>query len=109
MKSGSLNLPVYSYSCSCGNTFKDLKKPKEQSKCSKCGTMVSQSIPSNGMTVIMESLDPTRNVKTRKGVQAQIKDRMTKHHDQYEIADKIDEHGIKDAVKHGWVRKGKRT
>jgi putative FmdB family regulatory protein len=103
-------MPSFKYICKeCGHSYKDLAKHDELIKCPKCGHENTPSLPSEMSSAVMQTLDPNRGKQVRKGVSAELKDRMNRHHDRYEVAEKIDKHGIKDAVRNGWVNKAKKV
>lgn len=102
-------MPVLRFKClKCEHEWRDITDD-DHSKCPKCETLNHFEIPSGAATLVMETIDKNRGVKTRKNQDRMIKDRMTKHHDKYEVAEKIDKFGFNDAIRHGWTKKVKRT
>lgn len=103
-------MPVYTVHCGeCDTSYRDLIKPNTSSVCPNCGaTNHDHQTPSGGHTQVMETADKSRNIKIRKNNERKLRDRMNKHHDEHELVDKIDKHGINDAEKFGWLKKSKR-
>ena len=102
-------MPAYSFECAkCETQWKDICREGESSECPNCETITYASLPSSGASMVMETADKARGVKLRKNQTRQIKERMNKHHDQYEVADKIDQYGMKDAEKFQWTKKIKK-
>lgn len=103
-------MPTYNFVCeSCETQFKDLvKSTKEFAACPNCKTMASPQMSSGGSTVVYEVADKHRDKQIKKGVQSQLKERMSHHHDKYELADKIDKFGENEAKRHGWFNKVKK-
>jgi putative FmdB family regulatory protein len=102
-------MPTFTYNCKCGNTFTDLAKASEVVKCPKCGEGNAPSMPSRVSATVMETRDKYRGKQVKRGVEKELKERMRKHHDRYEVAEKIDQFGMNEAVKHGWLKKVKKV
>lgn len=51
--------------------------------------------------------DSHRGIQLPKNQEARLKERMHNHHDKYEVAAKIDEHGMDEAKRNGWLKKAK--
>ena len=102
-------MPTYNYTCgNCNHKYNDLAKPNEMIDCPECGTPNAPSLPTGGSMQVMETRDSYRGKQVRKNNEGLMKDRMSKHHDKHELADKIDQFGMDAAVKHGWLKKVKR-
>jgi hypothetical protein len=41
-------------------------------------------------------------------LETELKQRMTEHHDKYELEEKIDKQGLDEAVRSGWTKKVKK-
>ena len=102
-------MPIFTFNCECGNTYKELAKAGEVIKCDKCQKENSAAIPSQVSTIVVETRDAYRGKQVKKNNEAQLKDRMNRHHDNYEVAEKIDRFGMKEAEKFGWLKKAKKT
>lgn len=104
-------MPVFRMLCdSCGTEKKKLMKKPEWYLCDVCTTGKMQpQLPISTSSVTKELKDPYRGVSHVKGLDKQMKKRMSDHHDRYEVEAKIDEYGINDAKRHGWDKKVKRT
>jgi putative FmdB family regulatory protein len=102
-------MPVYTFKCECGNEFKKLLKKKEDTNiCQECGKSAEMQLPSTSNSITYEAKDKYQGKQIRKDLDTQLKDRMTQHHDKYELEEKIDKHGMNDAEKHGWLKKVKK-
>lgn len=103
-------MPVFSFKCSkCAREWKDLVKANSNSNCPNCGSETSAQMPQTATSVIMETPSKLQGKSIIKGISKTLKDRSAKHREKYELADQIDKHGIKDAVRLGWTKKIKRT
>lgn len=103
-------MPTFKYKCNiCGNEFKELLGEKQQFyRCPECNEPAEMQIPSGGTTVTFEMRDKNRGKQVKKGVEKQLRKRMVEHHDRYELAEKIDKHGIEAAERNGWLKKAKK-
>lgn len=70
---------------------------------------MERMLPSSLNTSVSEIRDKHRGTQVRKNLDAQLRDRMTKHHDRYELEEKIDRFGTDDAKKFGWDKKVKKV
>lgn len=104
-------MPIFTFTCTqCKLEFKKLLKKSADVTCvGSCGYMLSPQLPTSVASVTREMKDPYRGVSHVKGQEQQMKARMRQHHDRHEVEAKIDEHGIDDALKHGWTKKVKRV
>lgn len=105
-------MPVCNLLCKyCNHEYKDLIKTQSEAVCPKCGAVDNQYVhlPKGSSTMVMETKDKGRGKQLKKGIEKQLKSRMKKHHDQYEVEEKIDKHGLDDAVKHGWTKDAKKV
>jgi putative FmdB family regulatory protein len=105
-------MPIYKYTChKCKNEESKLLSMKERmapQTCSICNSMMFQELPSGVESVVFEMKDPLRGKQIKKGIEGQLKARNKAHHDQYELAEKIDKHGLDEAKSQGWLRKLKK-
>ena len=100
-------MPIFRFACpACKTEIRQLIKTDviERILCS-CGGFMERQLPSS---VTKEMKDPHRGVSNEKGLKEQLTKRMRDHHDRHETAEKIDRHGMDDAVKLGWDKKAKR-
>lgn len=103
-------MPIYTYKCECGHEFKELLSKKEDTKvCQKCGENAKYQLPEIGNSVTYEAKDKYRGKQVKKGLENQLKERMVEHHDRYELEEKIDKHGLDEAVRSGWTKKVKKV
>jgi predicted nucleic acid-binding Zn ribbon protein len=107
-------MPIFSFKCvKCELDYKDLVKDltkfDDHLPCPECGTLNHFITPSGASTIVYETGDKGRGVKLKKGLEKQLKDRMNKHHDKYEVAEKIDKFGTASAERHGWYKKDKKV
>lgn len=72
-----------------------------------CGSESLRQLPQELSTSILEMRDPHRGVQLPKNQEARMKKRLHDHHDKYELAAKIDEHGMDEAKRNGWLKKAK--
>jgi len=102
-------MPIYSYVCkTCQHSDKILLSKKEIKVPCKCGSEMEYVIPSTVESVTYEKKDHYRGVQLPKNNASNLKSRMIRHHDKYEITKKIDEHGLDEAQRLGWTKKDKR-
>ena len=103
-------MPMFHYSCgTCDTTKRGLGKRGETRECPSCGGIMQPQLPKELNSVTMETKDAYRDVKHFKNQAALLKERNTKHHDKYEIAEKIDKYGMDEAKRHGWDKKAKQS
>lgn len=103
-------MPIYNYTCpNCNAGFKKLVKNQTiQVACGDCGAIAERALPTNVNAVVMETRDAYRGKKVVKGIEQTLKDRSVKHHDKYELAEKIDKFGMNEATERGWLKKIKK-
>jgi len=103
-------MPIYNYDCQhCGFKFRDLAKKPDPVDCPNCSAAgVEPSLPTGGTTEVMEAADKTRGINVRKNNNKMLRDRMNKHHDEEVVFDKIDQHGMNDAEKFGWLKRARK-
>lgn len=103
-------MAVFKYKCKmCPHEYKDMAKSKDIPKaCPECQYFNEATLPSGGATVIFEMGDKHRGKQVRKDIQKTLKRRMTERHDRYELAEKIDKHGMDTAKRNGWLKKLKK-
>lgn len=53
--------------------------------------------------------DAHRGVQLPKNQEKRMKERFNNHHNRHELAAKIDEHGMDDAKRNGWLDKVKKN
>lgn len=105
-------MPVFRYKCSsCGQEWRDITSgANSSSHCPKCNALETNvKMPSGGATVVYEIKDKHRGKQIKKGIEKQLKARMTEYSDRYELAEKIDKYGLNEAKKHGWLKKLKKV
>lgn len=107
-------MAVYSFKCTkCELAYKDLIKDltkfDDHSPCPDCGTPNHFLAPSGAATLVYETKDKSRGIQLKRGQDKQLKERMRKHHDKYELADKIDQFGTASAERHGWYKNVKKV
>ena len=101
-------MPVFTFNCVCGESYKDLTKPDVKVKCPKCGIENSAITPTGSSTMVMETKDSYRGKQIRKNQDRMMKDRMRQHHDRNDIAEVVDRYGIKHAERHGLLKRAKK-
>ena len=102
---------IYSYQCTkCSKCTQKLQKaPDKEISCPECASVAKFNIPSTANSVTFETKDPYKGKKLKKNHQAQLKERMSNHHDSgAEIIEKIDKYGIDEADRLGWTKKIKK-
>lgn len=92
----------------CNFNFTDLTQPAATADCPKCGLSTNQLLSSGGASATFEMRDRNRGKQVKKGVEKQLKKRMVEHHNEYEVAEKIDKFGLDEAKKFGWDKKAKK-
>lgn len=103
-------MPMFTYACSeCGYIYEELAKPAEKVPCPSCKTENAPNLPTGIASVVMETRDSYRGKQVKKGNEQQMRDRMVKNHDRYEVAEKVDKYGLDEAKKHGWLKKAKKV
>ncbi len=101
-------MPLRKFSCkSCGHAWDRLIKGKDD-KCPECGTDSKALLPTELSTAVYELRDKYRGTQLRKGQEQRMRKRMNDHHDRNEVAEKIDKHGMDDAVRNGWLKRIKK-
>lgn len=106
-------MPFYNYKCpSCGATKVDLKSmsefdPNETFDC-KCGDQLVYQMSDKINSTVYETKDHYRGVQLPKNQDKNLKERMREHHDKYELEEKIDKYGMKEAMRSGWLKKVKK-
>ena len=104
-------MPVFRFKCDmCAMETRKLVRKPEQFSCDVCaqGKMEPQ-LPKSTNSTTKEMKDARRGISHPKGLQQQLKSRMTKHSESHELAEQIDRFGTDDAKKLGWDKKVKRT
>lgn len=105
-------MPVYLFECP--NCFSDHKKifsikERPSSIQCPCGGQAEFKLSSSSSAQVMETRDPNTGKQVVRGIEKSLKERSAKHHDEYELQEKIDKHGLDTATRHGWLKKIKRT
>lgn len=101
-------MPVFTYHCDdCNTTELRLLKTKVDSLECRCGNNLKFKLPSTVSSTTYETRDKYRGVQLPKNHDKTVKQRMNNHHDRYEVAEKIDKHGLNDAKRLGWLKKNK--
>jgi putative FmdB family regulatory protein len=103
-------MPIYSYKCDkCNKIIKKLQKTPSETLPCPCGAgRASFQIPSTASSTTLETKDKYRGKSLPKNQDKLLKKRMKEHHNAYEIEEKIDRHGLKEAQKEGWDKEIKR-
>ena len=104
-------MPLFTMVCTkCKREAEHLVRAKESVQCS-CGNPepMERKLPTTVSTRTLELKDPRRGKLLPKNLDRQLKKRLNEHHDKYEVAQKVEEHGMNDALKFGWVKKYKRV
>ena len=105
-------MPLYTLLClnpTCGHLTKQIVsvRDRDEQLCPKCDHHLEAQLPSSVNTQALEMRDARRGKQLPKGHEGTMKKRMRKHHDQYEIQEKIDKYGMDDALRYGWVKQKK--
>lgn len=105
-------MPLFTLKCTeCQNEQQKLLPVSVLTRtfeCKICKKMSSEiQLPQGISSTTFVTKDPHRGVQQPKDLQQQLKKRMRDHHDKYEIDEKIDQHGIDEAKRHGWIKKRK--
>lgn len=110
-RSQGVAVPLFMYECAgCGKKTKRLVKSYSTEKLTcGCGGSLDRKLPESVSAVTKELKDPYRGVSQTKGLQQQLKKRMTQHSEKHDLERQIDEYGVDDARKFGWDRRVKRT
>jgi hypothetical protein len=101
-------MPLRTFECRCGTSWRRIVQGEGPQACPKCGTEVTFQLPTEFDTTVYETRDRYRGTKVRKGQEQAMRKRMHAHHDKYEIAEKIDKHGLDEAKRAGWLKKAKK-
>lgn len=101
-------MPAFRFKCECGNEFLKLLKTRQETHVCVCGKFGQVQFADSAGTVVMETRDAHRGKAVRKNIERTIQERSRDHHNRYEIEEKVDRHGLDDAVKFGWDKKIKR-
>lgn len=103
-------MPIFSYYCeACQKIYKRLKVKSEEQDACDCGNPANMVLPSSVNSTTYELKDAHRGVQVKKNLDQQLKTRMNAHHDSTsEVLQKIDEHGMGDAIRNGWLKKVKK-
>lgn len=105
-------MPVRNYQCiDCGFPYRKLLQQGADVKveCPECKTFNEPELVSAVSATVYDTKDKRRGVKHMKNQEGLMKKRMREHHDRYELAEKIDQHGMNDAKRYGWLKKIKKT
>jgi hypothetical protein len=103
-------MPLFIFTCTddeCGFSKRGLGEATDERVCPECGVTMLASLPKNLNSVTMEMKDSYRGVQHFKNQAEMVKERNTHHHDNYEIAEKIDKYGMDEAKRNGWDKKAK--
>jgi hypothetical protein len=76
--------------------------------CPECKLSAIALLPTELSTAVYELRDKARGVQLRKNQEQRMRKRMNDHHDRNEVAEKIDKHGMDDAVRNGWLKRIKK-
>lgn len=107
-------MPLYTYQCSeCGNRNTKLRAMADRDKlldCDVCQTKESMSfqLPTSVNSITYDTPNKHKGIKTRKGLEKQMKSRMKQHHRKYEMDEIIDKHGLDAAKGTDWIKERKK-
>jgi predicted nucleic acid-binding Zn-ribbon protein len=76
--------------------------------CPECGLSANALLPTEISSATYEMRDKYRGTQIRKNQEQRMRKRMNDHHDKNEVAEKIDKHGMDDAVRNGWLKRIKK-
>jgi hypothetical protein len=76
--------------------------------CPKCNLSSIALLPTEINTLVYEMKDKHRGTQLRKNQEQKMRKRMNDHHDRNEVTEKIDKHGMDDAVRNGWLKRVKK-
>lgn len=103
-------MPIYTYVSASGKTVEKLMKFKDKKESIEIdGEVYTIQVPKKFNSVTMEMRDARTGKRTRKDIEKKLKERSKRHHDKYELADKIDKEGLDTAKRLDWLKKVKRT
>ena len=101
-------MPLRKFECSkCPTRWDRIIKGSED-KCPNCGALTKTELPKELNTMVYELRDKHRGTQLRKNNEQKLRKRMNDHHDRNEVAEKIDKHGMDDAVRNGWLKRMKK-
>lgn len=101
-------MPLRKYKCNnCKHEWQRIQKG-DNDDCPKCGLSANAKLPTELNTAVYELRDKYRGTQLRKGQEQRMRKRMNDHHDRNEVAEKIDKHGMDDAVRNGWLKRIKK-
>ncbi len=102
-------MPLRKFKCShCSHEWQRILTGKQGADCPECGEQNKALLPTELSTAVYELRDKSRGTQLRKGQEQRMRKRMNDHHDRNEVADKIDKHGMDDAVRNGWLKRIKK-
>lgn len=102
-------MPIYTYQCEkCGNTdkfFRNASKADDSLLCKKCGYdgKHKRLVPSNVSGRAMETRDEYRKKSVVQDTERMVSDRATDAWKKVELPQFIEEHGMEEAIRNGWV------
>lgn len=104
-------MPMFRFLCPhCQNIQLRLSKASQSEigcEVEGCDGIAVKQLPLELSTQTLEMRDSHRGVQLPKNQERKIKERMTNHHDKYDVAEKIDKYGMDEAKRNGWLKKGK--
>ena len=98
-------MPVFTFECSCGKEFKKIESSDTKHIECTCGGVASRKIKTNVSTSVYETRG---NKKVKRNVEKELAKRSKQHHNKHELEEKIDRHGMGEAIRNGWDKKIKK-
>lgn len=101
-------MALRNYKCkNCTHEWKRIQQA-DNADCPKCGLVNIALLPTELNTLTYEMRDKYTGKQIRKNQEQKMRKRMNDHHDRNEVAEKIDKHGMDDAVRNGWLKRIKK-
>lgn len=107
-------MPAFILKCrSCDRSFKKLANTREDAKkvehnCECGGGRYELQLSSNVSTMVYETRSRYHGKSVRKNIEKTMKHRSKDHARKYELEERIDKHGLDEAVKDGLTKKIKK-
>ena len=103
-------MPLFNFKCTaCNSEQRKLVRDNNEQHCAQCNGLMVKMLPTSINTSVYVAPDKHRGTQIRKNLNTQLKERMTKYHDRYELEEKIDKFGTDDAQQFGWFKKVKKV
>ncbi len=102
-------MPTFRFKCvdpKCAIETKKIVSSDIDAIYCECGNFAAKMITTNASSTIYE----TKGRKSiKRGVEKDLSKRSKEHHNEYELAEKIDKYGKDEAIRNGWDKKIKKT